>query len=319
MSLDLLPHYYFSLGDGGQLRYAQFAASMNPKGTILVLPGAREFIEKKYIECGRRLVSQGFRVIIVEPRGQGLSSRMLDGEMRQRTHIDDFDTYIDDLRAFCREIVFPRLTGPLILHGHSLGGHIVLRWLADDRPEEVSGAFVTSPMLAFSGMVAHLAGYGAHLTGMRMFGGETVYAPLQHDFGGDDYLFENNPLTQDEDRFRLLERYFEAQPELITGGVTWGWLLEALGSMQAMQTWPYLSKIEVPVLSLMGDRDIVTPPGEVAPFLNMIPNVRTRILFGARHDLLNEVDLIRAESWREIDAFLKARCDENRRADLRFA
>jgi lysophospholipase len=319
MPFDLLPHFFFPLKDGGRLRYAQFAPSPKPQGTVLIVPGAREFVEKKYFECGRRLLMKGFRVVIYEPRGQGLSSRFLDGEMYQRNHIEDFSTHIEDLRAFCASVVFPGLAEPLIVHGHSLGAHILLRWLAEDRPQKVAGAFVTAPMLALSGMGAQMAGYGLCWTSVSLLGNNTSYVPMQHDFGGDDLIFENNPLTQDEERFRLLANYFLAHPKLAAGGVTWGWLLAALSSMNTTQTWPYLAGVDVPVLSLTGDDDPVTPPSEITPFLNMIPRVRTHVIPGARHDLLNETEPLRAETWRHIDDFLKMWIDENRRPAFRFA
>ncbi|MDD4616353.1 MAG: alpha/beta hydrolase [Alphaproteobacteria bacterium] len=304
MVQDLLPHFYLTLKDGGRLRYAQFAATLKPKGTVLVVPGAREFIEKKYIECGRLLVEKGYRVFIYEPRGQGLSSRFLDGPLRQRAHVDKFSTYLDDLRAFYESVLCRALCEPLIVHGHSLGAHILLRWLAEDKPSKVSGAFLTSPMVSLSGMAAHMAGFGISWASVRFFGHETIYAPMQHDFGGEDLVFANNPLTQDESRFRMMADYFAAYPQLTTGGVTWGWMLEALTSMNTAQTWPYLQGVEVPVLALMGDQDAVTPPLEILPFLGMIRDVRTQLISGARHDLLNETAPLREEAWKHIDGFL---------------
>ncbi len=302
-SFDLVPHFYFTLPDGNRLRYAQFAPSPIIKGTVLVLPGGREFIEKKYAELGPALLDRGYRVIICEPRGQGLSSRFFTGAMRQRVHIEDFDTHIDDLRAFYKAVVQPGLTRPLIVHGHSLGAHMLLRWMAEDRPQ-VAGAFLTAPMLAFSGMAAQAMTYGLSWISTRLLSHDANYAPMQHDFGGSDLVFENNPLTHDEGRFRTIENYFAAHPDLVTGGVTWGWMLAALKSMSTANTWPYLAAIDMPVLCLMGDQDIVTPYAEIFPYLNMIPRVHTRMITGARHDLLNEADKQRVEAWRHIDAFL---------------
>ncbi|MDD3029050.1 MAG: alpha/beta hydrolase [Alphaproteobacteria bacterium] len=304
MFLDLYPCFYFSLNDHARLRYSQLTPSSPSKGTILVVPGARECIEKKMIEVGKPLFDRGFRVIIVEPRGQGLSSRFFkDGPFRQRDHVADFVSHLDDLRQFFEGVVRPATTGPLFVHGHSLGGHILLRWLAEDRPD-VAGAFLTAPMVALSGMAAYMAGYGVSWTCVHLLGMETRYAPMQHDFGGDDLIFQNNPLTSDEDRFHFQERLFDAHPSLKTGGVTWGWLLAAVRSMNTMHTWPYLARIDHPVLTLTGDQDPITPPAEIAPFLNMIPRVYADVISGARHDVLNETEPLRRQAWERIDAFL---------------
>lgn len=315
MSFDLLPHFFFTLADGGRLRYAQFAPSPSPCGTVLIIPGRREFIEKKYAELGQQLLDKGFRVVIYEPRGQGLSSRFLPDELRQRDHIEDFSTHMDDLRAFYAAVVEPGLTEPLIIHAHSLGGHLALRWLAEDRPK-VAGAFLTAPMLALSGMAAHMAAYGLSWASVRLFSHETSYIPAQHDFGGDDLVFFNNPLTHDEERFRITENYFATNAELVSGGITWGWMLAALKSMNEVNTWPYLANIEVPILAMVGDQDPVTPPAEIAPYLNMIPRVRTHVLSGSRHDVMNETAPVRAEAWHQIDEFLNfVTIKENKEAE----
>jgi len=304
MTFDLLPHSFFTLRSGDRLRYAQFEPKTPSRGTILIVPGRREFIEKKFTELGQNLLDQGFRLIIVEPRGQGLSSRFLSGNERQRDHIDDFSVHLDDLRAFFAEVVKPALMGPLIVHGHSLGGHLLLRWLAEDQPP-VTGAFMSSPMLALAGMPAHLAAYGISWASVRLLNHETRYAPAQHDYNAEDIVFNKNPLTQDEERFKIIEHFFTAHPDLIVGGVTWGWLLSALRSMQATHAWHYLTRVDIPVLALVGSEDQVTPANEISRYLNLIPRVRTHIIPNARHDLLNEIEAARSEAWQRIDAFLK--------------
>jgi alpha-beta hydrolase superfamily lysophospholipase len=66
-----------------------------------------------------------------------------------------------------------------------------------------------------------------------------------------------------------------------------------------------LAHIDIPVLALVGDHDPVTPAPEISPYLNLIPRVRTHIIPGARHDVLNELDAARIETWQRISDFLK--------------
>src|SRR5271170_606929 len=122
---------YYRLGDGARLRYAVFEPQGTPRGTFLVAQGRREFIEKKGLEVGRDLLARGFKIILFDWRGQGLSSRFLDGAKRQHDHVPDFDIYIKDLREFYRDIVKPRQAGPLFVTAHSMGALIVTRWLAE--------------------------------------------------------------------------------------------------------------------------------------------------------------------------------------------
>ncbi|MDE2029814.1 MAG: alpha/beta hydrolase [Alphaproteobacteria bacterium] len=306
MPFPLLPHAFFDLGDGGKLRYARFEPASAPCGTILIVPGRREFIEKKYAELGDRLRGRGYRLIIVEPRGQGLSSRFLSGAQRQRDHIGDFKMHLDDLRAFFAAVVLPDLAAPLIFHGHSMGAHLILRWLAEDRPAQAKAAFLTAPMLALSSLPAHALAHGVSWLSVHVLGHATEYAPMQHDFDARDCTFEDNVLTQDPERFPIIENYFKAHPDLTVGGVTWGWLLASMYSMHIAHRHGYLANIDIPVLALVGDRDKVTPVKETGPYLNEIPRVRTHIIANARHDLMNEADAARNEVWTQVEEFLSS-------------
>lgn len=314
MAFDLLPHSFFTLNDkSDRLRYARFEPQGKARGTVLAVPGRREFIEKKYTELSP-LLDRGFRLVVVELRNQGLSSRILSGDKRQRDHIDNFDTHLNDLRTFFAQNVQPDLTPsePLIAHGHSMGGHLILRWLAEDRPA-ASAAFVTAPMLAIGNIPTHLFSQIGHsiahaISWMRAFHYGTEYAfPSEQDFGSGkhDLVFANNPLTQDPKRFPIIKDYFEAHPEMAVGGVTSGWLLAALRSMEKTHSREYMSRIDVPVLALSGKDDRVTPAAEINRYMNSISRARTHTIAQARHDLLNEIDPVRNEAWQRIDGFLK--------------
>jgi lysophospholipase len=302
MSFNLLPHSFFVLPDGGKLRYALFDTDRAARGTVLAVPGRREFIEKKHFELAENLLQMGFRLIIVEPRGQGLSSRYLSGDARQRDHAVNFSNHLNDLRSFYSGFVQSELVGSFILHGHSMGGHLLLRWLAEDHPP-VDGVFITAPMLAISNTLTHLL---AHVVSWAAtMGNATHYALGQHNFGeGNDLIFENNVLTQDPLRFPMLENYFTAHPDLTVGGVTWGWLWAALRSMDRAHAWGYLQSIDVPVLALVGERDQVTPASQIAQYMNRMPRVQSHIIPNARHDLLTEIEIVRKECWGYISEFL---------------
>ena len=81
-------------------------------------------------------------------------------------------------------------------------------------------------------------------------------------------------------------------------------MLAALHSMHITHARHYLTRIDIPVLALAGDKDTVTPPREIAHYLNYIPRVRTHVIKGARHDILNEITPVRTEAWQWIAGFL---------------
>src|SRR5205085_2153687 len=76
--------------DGVALRFARWSPPEGRKGTLLVLPGRTEFIEK-YFEVVAELRARGFAVAMVDWRGQGLSERALKDP--HRGHVASFAEY----------------------------------------------------------------------------------------------------------------------------------------------------------------------------------------------------------------------------------
>jgi lysophospholipase len=295
---------FYSLGGGRRLRYAIFDPAGTAHATLLVTPGRREFIEKKFSELGPEFLARGFRIIIVEWRGQGMSSRSLEGARRQRDHITDFSLYIDDLNGFYENIVKINLVGPLVIHGHSMGGHLLVRWLTERPNLAVAGVFLTAPMLALAGSFAHAsANFISWSSGKLGYGQD--YAPMQHDYNEEDRAFAGNPLSHDPDRFAIIEKYFSAHPDMAVGGVTWDWLHAAIKSMFMAQRRHKLEYVAQPVLTIIGSEDRVTPPDESARYLKLMPKAETVIIPGSRHDIMNEIAPSRDEAWRQIDGFLQ--------------
>ena len=295
---------YHLLSDGKRMRYAMFDPETTPRATLVVAPGRREFVEKKYTEMGRDFLQRGFRVIIFDRRGQGLSDRMLDGNKRQRDHAPDFDLFLKDFTSFYEAVVKPHRVGPLFLNGHSMGGHLILRWLSEHADEPITAAILTSPMLALASLPVHTVTYAVSWVESKLGNGSS-YATSQHDYNHEDRQFINNPLTHDPERFAMIEKYFAAAPDLTVGGVTWDWLCAALRSIHALQRRACLGRINLPVLTVMGSKDRVTPPGEVEPYLNYLPREEHVTIEGALHDILNESEIYRADAWRHIDTFLR--------------
>src|SRR5215831_11847947 len=105
-SYRIADRYGFLDGAGGRLRYACCNASGTPRGTILLLTGRGEFIEKYATEIAGELLGRGFAVLALDWRGQGLSDRLLAD--RDKGHIDNFTTYMADLRLFIDQVVMPQ-------------------------------------------------------------------------------------------------------------------------------------------------------------------------------------------------------------------
>src|SRR5437660_5685046 len=196
-------------GAGGRQRYACWNASGTPRGTILLLTGRGEFIEKYATEIVGELLGRGFAVIALDWLGQGLSDRPLAD--RDKGHIDNFTTYMADLRLFIERIVLPQATRPVLALCHSMGGHILLRHLAEHGTEPLSAALIVSPMTALQ--------REAFLRSVLMLMPEIAPVEQRYLFGTGPFIFlarefASNHVTHDERRYRFTEAWFKADPRL---------------------------------------------------------------------------------------------------------
>ncbi|NNC27275.1 alpha/beta hydrolase, partial [Salinisphaera sp. USBA-960] len=83
--------------DDKKIRYAHWpAAGARRKGTVTLLQGRAEFIEK-YFEVIEDLRQRGFAVIAFDWRGQGGSQRLTRNP--RRGHVSNFNKYKLDLRT----------------------------------------------------------------------------------------------------------------------------------------------------------------------------------------------------------------------------
>ena len=115
--------------DGVTLRFARFAPPPGRKGTVVVLQGRAEFIEK-YFETARDLRARGFAVATFDWRGQGLSERALTD--RQKGYVRDFSQYATDLDAIMEQVCCR------IVRRHTLLSAI--RWAPPSRSGPVTAA-----------------------------------------------------------------------------------------------------------------------------------------------------------------------------------
>src|ERR1700689_1922934 len=110
--------------DGVSLRFARWLPPAGRKGTVVILQGRAEWIEK-YFETVRDLRARGFAVATLDWRGQGLSDRALSD--RHKGYVRNFADYDTDLETFMREIVLPDCPPPLFALGHSTGATMLIR------------------------------------------------------------------------------------------------------------------------------------------------------------------------------------------------
>lgn len=129
----------FLTGIGGlRLHYRTWEAA-DPAAAVLVIHGLSDHAGR-YADVADVLIGEGFSAFALDLRGHGASEG-------RRGHVRNFACLLQDVDRFLREVT--ALTGrdtPLFFFGHSLGGLIVLRYLAAFRPA-IRGAVVSSPWI----------------------------------------------------------------------------------------------------------------------------------------------------------------------------
>ncbi|CAN5458287.1 alpha/beta hydrolase [soil metagenome] len=285
---------------GGLLRYALWNASGTARGTVVLLTGRGEFIEKYATEVIGELLQRGFAVAALDWRGQGLSDRPL--PEHDAGHIDSFATYIADLNLFLETIVAPDAKRPVIALCHSMGGHILLRYLAEHGAGPLASAVIVSPM---TGLQREM-----FLRSMLLVMPEIAVMDHRYLFGTGPFLFlardfAANFVTHDERRYRFTEAWFTADPRLSLGGPTVGWARQAARSMTASLAPGYLERIDLPVLLMSAGQDHIVDAASHGPVAARIRQAEHVTIAGAKHEIMMETDDLRAHFWEAFDGFSK--------------
>lgn len=295
---------WLTLDDGTRLRTARWAAEGEwegtPRGTVLLLNGRSEFVEK-YAETVGELRARGFQVVSFDWRNQGLSDRPLTN--RQIHHLESFDTLTDDLDAVFERVVRPVAAGPLILMGHSMGGLVATLSLAR-HPQRYRAVVLSAPMYDIcTGPIPR----GAAVWLAERFcgwGRAEAYAFGQHDYDPAEGVFTPaNPITSDPRRYAVYHDAFRERPELRLGGVSFGWVRAALRASDQLREAP-LERVATPVLMLSAPGDRVVRAEAHRAVVARLPNAVLKEYPDAKHEVLMERDAIRNRVWADIDAFL---------------
>jgi lysophospholipase len=285
--------------DGVRLRYARFPATSPNRGTVLLLQGRAEFIEK-YFETARDLGARGFTTATLDFRGQGRSDRLV--RNRRKGHIRSFEQYRLDTEQFMREVVLPDCPGPYYLLGHSTGGAVALA-LANSRPIWFERAVITAPLLGIPlgksqrrarMLAATLAGMGFG----RAFipGGRSRVLHL--------LPFAGNRLTSDPVRYERTAALLRAAPDLAVGSPTIGWVHAAFRATRALTDPNFVSQLSVPVLAVMAGDERLVDNNAIEEFGRNLRAGGVVTIPNARHELLMERDKFRDLFWAAFDAFI---------------
>ncbi|HLW93670.1 MAG TPA: alpha/beta hydrolase [Roseiarcus sp.] len=285
--------------DGAQLRAARWVPTTAKRGTVTILQGRAEFIEK-YFEVAGELLARGFAVAAIDWRGQGGSQRQLKNP--HKGHIDDFSFYERDLSALVDDVLGPSCPQPWFGLAHSMGGAIMLGIARAGRcPFE--RLVLTSPMVGLVGQrLPWLNRFVVETLDTLGFGG--AFAPGGGSTSYSVKPFAGNVLTSDQRRYARTARVLETAPELALGGATIGWLNAAMRAMAEFEAPEFAREIATPTLVLASGADRVVDTEATERFASRLRTGRLIVIDGAEHEVMVEQDRYRDLFWAAFDQFI---------------
>lgn len=286
--------------DGKMLRGAVFPAEGSPKGTLVLMTGYSEFIEK-YFETVSDFTKRGYVVVMPEWRGHGLS----DGDSKEptRLHLRDFDINLRDLEDRWEKLVAP-LPQPHLGLAHSMGGQISLR-AVQAHPDWLRGLAQSAPMHGLP-IPTHLRMILSLVTGLyAVLGKSDSWNPGQGEAVRPGVPEENN-VTNDFDRYRRGDELYVSEPQLQVNGASLGWFRAAMKAMAASRARGFLQTIETPLFIGTAEQEMLVDNDAHGHVLANVQNGSGKVYKNAKHELLMEKDAVRDAFIADAAAFFDA-------------
>src|SRR6188472_25201 len=158
---------FIEIRKGLRIRFASWQSVLKERrGTVCILPGRTEFIEK-YFEVVGELRRRGFAVAVLDWRGQGGSGRLMRNSLKG--HVRSFADYEDDVARFMNDVALPDCPPPYYALAHSMGATVLLK-AATQRGCWFSRMVMTAPMLKIVGLPMPPAAVSGITTGLSLCG-----------------------------------------------------------------------------------------------------------------------------------------------------
>lgn len=277
--------FWVHADDGVRIRVGIWPKD-DASGTVILLPGRTEYIEK-YGIFAAGMAERGFATLAIDWRGQGLAQRMLaDARIG---HVNEFRDFQRDLRAALDLAEAHQMPRPWHLLGHSMGGAIGLRAVMEGVP--VTSCAFSGPMWDIL-LAAPMRPLISVLTGVaRRIGRDNGLAPTTEAI---PYVlsaeFEGNSLTNDPEMYQMMRDQLGAYPDLCLGGPSMRWLSEALRDCKALAARP---SPDMPCLTFLGSDESIVSPAAIHDRMGRWPRGRLEIVPTGRHEVLMDAPAMR--------------------------
>lgn len=289
--------------DGEMLRNAVFMPDNmadNPRGTIVLMTGYSEFIEK-YFETVSDLLALGYAVVMPEWRGHGLSDGR--GADTSRLHLTDFDVYLRDLEDRWEKLVAP-MPKPHLGLAHSMGGQISMR-AAHAHPDWFAALAQCAPMYGIP-VPWHLRLLIRLIIWVQKLRGQLdVWMPGQPVAQRPAPMSENR-ITHDEARFHRGEALYASEPKLQVNGRSVAWVDSVVRVMPKTLKPAFLRQVTTPLFIASAADEMLVDNAAHEKVLRHLPHGQGKTYPHARHELMMEKDATRQAFLADVEAFYKS-------------
>lgn len=277
----------------------------NAKADLIVQTGLNE-PKEKYSELHRDLVERGYNVHAMDWPYQGFS----DGAPHhRRRHTNTVISDIKDYRTFVDHVQSTRVSNdvPLYMMGHSYGGHILSRYIADE-DHLADGVFMTAPMIDFFFVplmpFRSLSPWGAGAyklakTLATVKGGD-AYAPTSKDWSPDDRIKGPDIYSNDPERKHLSNLWIGANKKTQVGRPTLGWVMDSIKACRALKKQNF-SHLKIPFTVAVGGKEVISDNGAMYELAARVPGGRVVQYDEAPHEMWMCSDDVRDDMLARID------------------
>lgn len=267
---------------GHDIYYAE-ALIKAPKGSVICLPGLSEFTEK-YIETAKFFNKNGYNFYVIDWAYQGRSTRFPNNPHKR--YSDGYDSDISDLNYFINNVL--KTNTDFYMLGHSMGGHLGLRYLATQDHHFKSASF-SAPMIQIKDL--------KYFPSILRF----LFSPFKKEYvlGGKDWFIEarksdgTDIFSSDPIRDQIHQEWGKANNELRVGNVTFKWVCESLKSISFLKKKITLANVKTPALLAYAKNDKLVDNRAIIKAARKIKNAKILKLKNAKHEILMETDDIR--------------------------
>lgn len=287
MSVQSLPTFFDTAGLeemylqsphlGSQLRLGHWRPEEPSRGSVVILPGRGDFLEK-YAQLAAFLSARGYGVYNLDWPGQGSSGRL--GHHPQAGHIGSYNDYGAAFGTFLE--AYGLVDEPVFWIAYSMGGTVALKELLKET-SHVQGVVLLSPMFGFAevlpeGVIRTLAD-SAHWLGLGRH-----FALGEGPTDVSTWDIAKSQAVSGGEAFGAFRAFLREHPHYLLGGSSWGWVRASLAAFRELRQAD-LTSIHTPVLIVSAEAEQTVSLHAQKVIANRLPNA-TLVSLPGKHDLL---------------------------------